>query len=216
MITREKLRAIGGFDDYREPELDLLLMAGTARTYAPGHDLCVQGAVGSECFIVLDGVIEVIKSTASGERCIATVTAGAIVGQLALAGRGRRTATLRATEPVTVLVIERATYERLLDACSPVALRFQQQIAVSCIRQLRRTVARLSDVLGTGPSRRPGDSVPPPSMPSRASSRPPRPSPGDEVKRYLDSTAEELRVTLDDPGKIGYVREITPKTKGPR
>ncbi|MFO0648974.1 MAG: cyclic nucleotide-binding domain-containing protein [Polyangiales bacterium] len=216
MIAREKLRAIGAFDDYSDQELELLLMAGAARSYAPGHDLCVQGAVGTECFIVLEGVIEVIKSTSAGERCIATVTAGAIVGQLALAGRGRRTATLRAAEPVSVLVIERATYEHLLDACSPVALRFQQQIAVSCIRQLRGTVARLTEALGTGASQRPGDSVPPPSMPSRASSRPPRPSPGDEVKRYLDSTAEELRVTLDDPGRVAYVREITPKTKGPR
>lgn len=213
MISLQKIRSLHAFEDFTDHELELLISAGTSRTWLAGQDLCVQGETGSECFVLLEGNVEVIKLTSAGETLMATVGPGAIVGQLALIGRGRRTATLRAAQIVTAVLLDRNTFEHLLAACSPVALRIQQQIAVSCIRQLRSAVSRLSDVLDT-PHEAPRSKHTPTTL--RKVTPLPRPSPRDAVQRYLESTAEELHGRVDDLGRVSYVKEDPPKTKGTR
>jgi CRP-like cAMP-binding protein len=61
----------------------------------------VQGEPGDEMFLLLDGSLDV---EIDGET-IAQVGAGAVVGELALLGDGRRQATLRAARPARVAVL---------------------------------------------------------------------------------------------------------------
>lgn len=213
MISLQKIRSLHAFEDFTDQELELLISAGTARTWLAGQDLCVQGELGAECFVLLEGSVDVIKMTAAGATHMATLGPGTIVGQLALVGRGRRTATLRAAQTVVAILLDRATYEHLLAACSPVALRFQRLIAVSCIRQLRHAVSKLSDVLDT-PHEAPRSKHTPTTL--RRVTPLPRPSPRDAVQRYLESTAEELHGRVEDLSHVSFVREEPPKTKGPR
>lgn len=54
---------------------------------------------------------------------------------------------MRAQTPVVALELSRDVFEGLLDACSPLALRFQERVAVLGIRQLRHATARLMEAL---------------------------------------------------------------------
>lgn len=72
-----------------------------------GETLVEQGEPGSEMFLLLDGSLDV---EIDGET-IAQVGSGAVVGELALLGDGRRQATLRAARPSRVAVLGREHVE---------------------------------------------------------------------------------------------------------
>jgi CRP-like cAMP-binding protein len=77
------------------------------RRLASGETLVEQGDPGSEMFLLLDGSLDV---EIDGET-IAQVGSGAVVGELALLGDGRRQATLRAARPSRVAVLGREQVE---------------------------------------------------------------------------------------------------------
>jgi hypothetical protein len=71
------------------------------RRVARGDTLVEQGQAGDELFVLLDGVFDV---EVDGE-IVAQVGSGAILGERAVLGHGRRTATLRAVRSSRVAVI---------------------------------------------------------------------------------------------------------------
>ena len=110
--------------------------------------------------------IDVFKTMPQGEVPIASMGPGDIAGQVALTQKVRRTATIRARGEAVVLEFSRDTFERLLGASSPLALRFQRQIAVAGIRQLRDALKRIAAVFDTDDGKAPasarGSAAPPP------------------------------------------------------
>jgi CRP-like cAMP-binding protein len=68
---------------------------------ARGETLVEQGSAGRELFVLLDGVFDVEIDGA----VVAQVGSGAILGERAVLGDGRRTATLRAVRSSRVAVI---------------------------------------------------------------------------------------------------------------
>ena len=89
-----------------EAELDeIVLRSGGAklqrRRLGPGEILVEQGEAGTDIFMLLDGVLEVVID---GET-VAELGSGAVLGELAVLGNGRRTATLRALRASRVAVL---------------------------------------------------------------------------------------------------------------
>jgi CRP-like cAMP-binding protein len=72
------------------------------RRVARGETLVEQGEPGRDLFVLLDGVFDV---EIDGE-VVAQVGSGAILGERAVLGEGRRTATLRAVRSSRVAVID--------------------------------------------------------------------------------------------------------------
>ena len=67
-----------------------------------GQTLCRQGDYESEVFVLVEGEASV---TIDGSQ-VATVGTGEVVGELSMETGGRRTATLTATTPLHVLVLD--------------------------------------------------------------------------------------------------------------
>jgi len=67
-----------------------------------GEALVEQGEEGNELFLLLDGVLDV---EVDGQT-VTQVGPGAMLGEHAVLGGGRRTATLRAATPCRVLVLD--------------------------------------------------------------------------------------------------------------
>jgi Cyclic nucleotide-binding domain len=90
-----------------ERELSASVMKSGAklerRKLSEGDTLVREGDEGRELFLILDGVLSVERD---GEP-LAEVGPGAILGELALLGDGRRTATLVATTNVRIAVVPR-------------------------------------------------------------------------------------------------------------
>ena len=148
MITIELLRQTGGLGAFSDAELEILLGASLPRTFAAGDVLCRQGRAGTSCFVIVSGIVEVLKEDgAGGHRLLTRLSAGTIAGQLALVDGAPRNATLAAHTNVVALELTRDVFDRLVGASSPLAFRFQMQIAISTGRQLREADRRLAKVL---------------------------------------------------------------------
>jgi CRP-like cAMP-binding protein len=111
----EKSALIAQVDFFRgctKREIDDIAKLLVDRHFAAGDQLCRQGDAETHGFVLVDGEAAVVVD---GEK-VGTATAGDVVGELAMLGTGRRTATLRALTPVHVLVIEPEEIDSVLSA----------------------------------------------------------------------------------------------------
>jgi len=129
-------------------DLEMLGSAGRMLVLDPGVLLCQEGRPGASCFVILNGHVEVFKASAGGGRHLANLGPGTLVGQMSLVDSSPRSASVRALDEVVALEIGRDIFERLVKAATPFALRFQRQIALAGIRQLRLANGRLMGLLG--------------------------------------------------------------------
>lgn len=109
--TVDDLRHIALFARMTEAELARFASLGDRVEAEPGAVVIDQGAVGTECFLVLDGEAGIFHS---GEH-IATISAGSVVGEMALIGHKPRNATVIAETPMRLLSFNIKAFRRLLE-----------------------------------------------------------------------------------------------------
>ena len=137
------------FSGLRGADLERLAEMTAPMLYPAGSQLCREGEPGYTCFLILQGQVEVRGGPGGRGRLLATMGPGSILGQMALVSWAPRTATLLAVSRVVALVVGRELFDGLLDGASPLALRFQRQVAVSGIRQLRLANEILAQGIGS-------------------------------------------------------------------
>lgn len=135
-----ELRAFPILADRTDADLELLGYVSTLRAFRPGEDLMRQGDAGDACFFLLAGSVSVTRSDRAEP--LATLTSGALVGQLSLIDRAPRSATVSALSDVAALEIPAASFGNLLRSHVAIALRFQEQVCLAGVRQLRAATAR--------------------------------------------------------------------------
>jgi CRP-like cAMP-binding protein len=102
-----------------------------------GKVLARQGEVGFEMFILLDGTAAV---TRDGQR-VATVSAGDIVGELAVLSRHPRNATITAETELGVLVLTHGGLDQLLDDIPGLAKHMLYEITTRIVEGSTRAQA---------------------------------------------------------------------------
>ncbi len=205
-------------------DLEVLAQAARRRTLAAGETLCREGEPAGSCFLVQSGAIEVVKGATTAPTTLATLRAATVAGQVGLLDCGPRTASLVAGEPSVVLELDQATFQRLVEARVPFAVRFQEHVAVTGIRQLRsadRWLAVLSDhrveaeVRQATAPRPAGEATP--ALPARAAARtvpdvpaaPPSQAPArtaGDVFDYMKAALENWGMSLEDLDRVQVAR----------
>lgn len=95
-----------------------------------GAQLTKQGDVGTQAFVVVSGEAEVQVDGAQ----VATIGAGELIGEMSLLDRtSRRSATVIATTPMDLLVLDPRSFSTLLDSHPSVT----RQIAIGLAERLR-------------------------------------------------------------------------------
>lgn len=145
-LTPEQLRKIPALADYPSEDLDLLAYIATLRTFERGTTLMEEGSVGDACWLVVSGAVAVTREGDGAP--LARLGPGSLVGQLALLDRAPRSATVKAAEDTIALEVRADAFVNLVRAHSPVALRFQHQVALAGVRQLRVATRRLAESFG--------------------------------------------------------------------
>jgi len=200
LVTSENLAALPSLAAYPPEELDVLLTVARARDVAAQEVLCKEGEAGRSCFLVVSGAFDITKLGTEG--ALATLGAGTFVGQMALVDRSPRSATVTARGASCVLEFGREPFERLLAARSPLALRFQEQIAIAGIRQLRQATVRLVEALGK-------EQETLGSFSQKPSSREPG-SGRDEMLRYIQAASSEWDMDLASIEVVRTEGDISP------
>ena len=128
-----RLRQVDGFGQCGARDLRRIEHLATAVTVPAGRVLAHHGEVGRECFIVLDGEIDV---DVNGR--LHTLGPGALLGEVALlAPGGRRTATITALTDVTLFVFTRTEFRALMTSFPAFAHRTLRESTRRLVEDIR-------------------------------------------------------------------------------
>ncbi|MEI6559274.1 MAG: cyclic nucleotide-binding domain-containing protein [Rhodospirillaceae bacterium] len=89
--------------------------------FPEGYELIRQSDLGDQAWLVEKGRLEVLQRTPQGQRSLALIGPGAIVGEMALIDHGPRTASVVARTDVVCLELSREVFERLIRQGQPLA-----------------------------------------------------------------------------------------------
>ena len=144
-LTAAQLRTVPSLASYTPDDLDLLAHIALLRSFAAGAMIMHEGRTGDACWLLVAGSVSVMR--AGQVAPLATLGPGALVGQLALIDSAPRSASVMATVDTTALEVRADAFANLLRAHSPVALRFQEQVAMAGVRQLRAATRMYAEAL---------------------------------------------------------------------
>ncbi len=119
-----RLQAIRLFSGLSKKELEKLAQWTDELSIREGQELATEGRFAHEFFVIEEGTAEVLKG---GER-IAELGPGDFFGEIALLETERRTATVRATAPMEVIVMFAREFKRMERELPAVADRVRAAI----------------------------------------------------------------------------------------
>lgn len=106
------------------------------KTFAAGDVIFKQGSTGRTAYIVQKGAVDIVHTMPDGtEKHLANLGAGAIFGEMALIDDKPRMATVRASEPTTVIVVTEQMFQHKLDRADPF-IRGLMNIMADTIRSM--------------------------------------------------------------------------------
>ena len=130
MADTARLQQLELFASCTSKELRRLAGLLDETTVAAGTVLTTEGDLGSQAFVLLSGSAE----ARHGERVVATLGAGDLVGEMALLDRaGARSATVVTTTPAEVLVMDPRAFETVMSQFPSVA----RNVATTLAKRLR-------------------------------------------------------------------------------
>lgn len=127
------------FRNLTAAEISDLLAKAEKCTYQPGTTIIKEGSVGAYMYVIFDGTAVVTKKGNDGEVELARLNAADSFGEMALADREARCATVTA---MTACILVRLG-EPLLVRNPEVAMKVYRNITVLLSERLRRTDEKL-------------------------------------------------------------------------
>jgi CRP-like cAMP-binding protein len=124
-----------------DADVDWLIASGSRQRVSRGTVLITQGQPIDALYIVLDGALSV---RVGGDREVARLRAGEIVGELSFVDARPPSANAVAADEALVLAVPRAPLEARLDTDAPFAARFYRALAVLLADRLRATTSHLA------------------------------------------------------------------------
>ena len=124
------------FANCEPDELSDILLRGHHRSYKRDQEIMAQGDQGDSLFMVLAGLARVSMLAANGREIVLDYAEpGAVLGEIAFLDMGERTASVRAIDPVEVLILSRSAFDEIVDRHPGMAMRLLRAMA----RRLRQS-----------------------------------------------------------------------------
>jgi EAL domain-containing protein (putative c-di-GMP-specific phosphodiesterase class I) len=109
-----------------------------------GEVIFREGEMGDRAYVIESGSVEILTSRGGAEVTLASLCAGDLFGEMALIDNKPRSASARAAEPTTLVLISREQVLRKINAADPMIKLFLRVI----LRRLRRTSGLVGDAGG--------------------------------------------------------------------
>ncbi|KAF0117581.1 MAG: cAMP-binding protein [Rhodospirillaceae bacterium] len=111
-----------------------------------GERLFHEGDPGDHAYLVVSGRLEITKATRDDETVLAVIGRGEIVGEMALINDCNRTASVRAVEPTTLIIVTRDSFKKKLANMDPLTRHLIRKFT-TIIRNQDDEIARLRKVV---------------------------------------------------------------------
>ncbi|MCR5461223.1 MAG: cyclic nucleotide-binding domain-containing protein [Acetatifactor sp.] len=121
---------------------DLQILAGLLKVQKTqaGEDVITEGDTGSEMYILIEGTVDVIKTTIFGDKfVVATLDAGmhAVFGEMAMVDNDKRSATVKAKTACTTLSIDHKSFDKFCDEHPQSGVELLRLISINLVRNIR-------------------------------------------------------------------------------
>ena len=126
------LRKLWLFDRCSTRELIQLASLMTLVGVPAGTVMAHEGETGNECFVIVDGTASITRAN----RELGTLGPGTFFGEMALLDGGPRVTTATAVTPMTLLVMTRGEFERLIQSAMPSVARKMILVLSARLRQV--------------------------------------------------------------------------------
>lgn len=126
----DRLRTLEFFHDFSHSEIWEILRASEWRDYSENDEIIREGEMDDRFYIIVDGEVAVV----SGRRETGTISAGQGFGETSYVRGARRTATVEARTPVTLIRVSSTLLEQASSSCQ---LRFNKVFLRSMIQRLQ-------------------------------------------------------------------------------
>jgi CRP/FNR family cyclic AMP-dependent transcriptional regulator len=137
----ELLGRVPVFSTLEREDLERIAQLTVPRRFEPGQAVFREGDSSDTCYIVRDGHARAIRTHSDGRTItLARFGPGDIFGELAMFEDERRSATVEAIEPTSVVAVLGGDMRRLLGEHPGIAMR----LVIALGRRLRETNERLS------------------------------------------------------------------------
>lgn len=137
----ELLAGVPVFSTLQQEDLSRIAQLAVPRTFAAGQTVFREGDSSDTCYVVHSGQARAVREHPDGRTItLATFGRGDIFGELAMFEDERRSATVEAVQPTTVVAVLGPDMRRLMTAHPQIALR----LVVALGRRLRETNERLA------------------------------------------------------------------------
>lgn len=113
--------------------------------YEKGAYVFKEGTHGGYMFFIVDGEVEVIKQFDTKTHRIATLGRGRSMGEMSMLDGGARSATVRALTDLTLIVLKREDFHRLMEDYPKTANRIILGIAGLLSQSLRETTNEFTE-----------------------------------------------------------------------
>jgi len=124
------LRKLSFFHDFSHPEIREIMTAAEWREYAPGQDIVREGEMDDRFYVVVSGDCAVLSNGVE----VGQMETGSCFGEASYVSGVKRTATISAKDPVSVLSVSATLLEQLSTECQ---LRFTKVFLRSLIGRLQ-------------------------------------------------------------------------------
>lgn len=138
--TTEVLREMELFARVDDRQIRAVAMMGEELSFRDGERLFEQGDEGDAAYIVISGAVDVIVRVDEGERSVATLGQGEIVGEIAVLCDRPRTTAIAARGALVVFKLDRPVILNMLREFPDVALQMIRILG----RRLELTTQRLA------------------------------------------------------------------------
>lgn len=113
-----------------------------------GKTLFKEGSPGDYVCFIVEGAVEIIKSTISGKKTvIATIRKGSTLGEMSIIDNIARSASARAKENTTLVILSKKGFNVILDKHPRIGIKILKGITRLLSLNMRRTSSHLADQL---------------------------------------------------------------------
>ncbi len=118
------------FPGIADEEANRLIDSGQVARYDSGTVLCLEDAIEDKFYVLLEGEVKVSKMINEGEdRLLKVLNPGDFFGEMAIIHNAPRAATVTSLAHVSVLEIERAAFESVLNQSSSVSMAMVREVS---------------------------------------------------------------------------------------
>ncbi len=128
------------FDTLTPEELDLIEKFMAVRSVERGATIFVQGDHGTSVCFVIEGELDVIKRDSTGQEvCIAALTKGQSVGEMAIIDGFTRSANIRARTKGSLIILKRKDFDQIVSQHPQIGIKMLKGLARMLSAKLRET-----------------------------------------------------------------------------